>query len=80
MDRNKNKKGKENLIFLDENQKRKISNNDESGKSSEIIDKKRMKNNSDDESITYMCIICHHEDASEPLFIKSEVKLDLNEK
>ena len=80
MDRNKNKKGKENLIFLDENQKRKISNNDESGKSSEIIDKKRMKNNSDDESITYMCIICHHEDASEPLFMKSEVKLDLNEK
>ena len=65
---------------MEENQKRKINNNDESGRSSEIIDKKRMKNNSDDESITYMCIICYHEDASEPLFMKSEVKLDLNEK
>ena len=82
MNSNKKKKGKEEVVMisLEENQKRKVNNNDESGSDSEMIDLKRMKNNNDDEPRIFMCNICHHEDASKPLFMKSEVRLDLNEK
>ena len=74
MNRNMKKEGKEVLISLEENLKRKSNNNDESASDSD------MKNNDDDQPIIFLCNLCHHEDASKLKLMKSKVNLDLTEK